>query len=343
MCAGSRRRRTPPGRVNGCPPRRNGRRPPASIRPPAARAAIRGVTPTRRGHRQSRSAPSANRPRWARIRRVRHRPGVHQLIGDVWEWTSSGFELYPGFEAFPYREYSEVFFGGDYRVLRGGSFGTDEVGLPRHVPQLGPPDPPADLLRFPAAPAICDRDDADVPTSGLSRPAARRSASAPYARHAFAVRQAGRRAICVAAAPSTPTVSVSPGAPDGEVSRSGTAGGRSGPTRRWGGAAAAALGRGAGRGALGHVRCASAEPPARRSPTGRWAFSHNGWIARVAGQRGGTGPPLPVTDRLTLEAPADSALLWALDPARGWSAADSPGCALGRVTARCCAWRPNRA
>ncbi len=27
--------------------------------------------------------------------------------------------------AFPYREYSEVFFGGDYRVLRGGSFGTD--------------------------------------------------------------------------------------------------------------------------------------------------------------------------------------------------------------------------
>ncbi|MEV0030512.1 ergothioneine biosynthesis protein EgtB [Nocardia sp. NPDC050793] len=53
--------------------------------------------------------------------------GVHQLIGDVWEWTSSGFEPYPGFRAFPYREYSEVFFGGDYRVLRGGSFGTDPV------------------------------------------------------------------------------------------------------------------------------------------------------------------------------------------------------------------------
>ncbi|MBW6439493.1 ergothioneine biosynthesis protein EgtB [Actinoplanes hulinensis] len=51
--------------------------------------------------------------------------GVHQLIGDVWEWVSSGFEPYPGFTAFPYREYSEVFFGGDYRVLRGGSFGTD--------------------------------------------------------------------------------------------------------------------------------------------------------------------------------------------------------------------------
>jgi iron(II)-dependent oxidoreductase len=51
--------------------------------------------------------------------------GVHQLIGDVWEWTSSGFHGYPGFRAFPYPEYSEVFFGGDYRVLRGGSFGTD--------------------------------------------------------------------------------------------------------------------------------------------------------------------------------------------------------------------------
>lgn len=53
--------------------------------------------------------------------------GVHQLMGDVWEWTSSGFEAYPGFRAFPYREYSEVFFGGDYKVLRGGSFGTDPV------------------------------------------------------------------------------------------------------------------------------------------------------------------------------------------------------------------------
>jgi iron(II)-dependent oxidoreductase len=51
--------------------------------------------------------------------------GVHQLIGDVWEWTSSDFRGYPGFTAFPYREYSEVFFGPDYKVLRGGSFGTD--------------------------------------------------------------------------------------------------------------------------------------------------------------------------------------------------------------------------
>jgi iron(II)-dependent oxidoreductase len=55
--------------------------------------------------------------------------GVHQLIGDVWEWTSSGWHPYPGFEMFPYPEYSEVFFGGDYRVLRGGSFGADPAAV----------------------------------------------------------------------------------------------------------------------------------------------------------------------------------------------------------------------
>ncbi|CAM5623860.1 Hercynine oxygenase OS=Streptomyces alboniger OX=132473 GN=egtB PE=3 SV=1 [Streptomyces alboniger] len=45
----------------------------------------------------------------------------------MWEWTSSGFLPYPGFAAFPYREYSDVFFGGDYKVLRGGAFSVDAV------------------------------------------------------------------------------------------------------------------------------------------------------------------------------------------------------------------------
>ncbi|NGN70212.1 ergothioneine biosynthesis protein EgtB [Streptomyces sp. A7024] len=55
--------------------------------------------------------------------------GARQLLGDVWEWTSSDFTPYPGFAAFPYREYSEVFFGPDYKVLRGGSFGADQVAV----------------------------------------------------------------------------------------------------------------------------------------------------------------------------------------------------------------------
>jgi iron(II)-dependent oxidoreductase len=45
-------------------------------------------------------------------------------VGQVWEWTSSCFNGYEGFVAHPYREYSEVFFGEDYRVLRGGSWAT---------------------------------------------------------------------------------------------------------------------------------------------------------------------------------------------------------------------------
>ncbi len=45
-------------------------------------------------------------------------------LGQVWEWTSSDFRAYPGFEAFPYREYSEVFFGDAYKVLRGGAWAT---------------------------------------------------------------------------------------------------------------------------------------------------------------------------------------------------------------------------
>ena len=47
-----------------------------------------------------------------------------QMLGQVWEWTSSDFLPYPGFEAFPYPEYSEVFFGDEHKVLRGGSWAT---------------------------------------------------------------------------------------------------------------------------------------------------------------------------------------------------------------------------
>jgi len=55
--------------------------------------------------------------------------GVHQLIGDVWEWTASDFEPYPRFEAFPYREYSAAHFGHGYKVLRGGAWATRAVAI----------------------------------------------------------------------------------------------------------------------------------------------------------------------------------------------------------------------
>jgi gamma-glutamyl hercynylcysteine S-oxide synthase len=51
--------------------------------------------------------------------------GDLQMAGQVWEWTCSDFLPYPGFEAFPYREYSEVFFGKGCKVLRGSSWATD--------------------------------------------------------------------------------------------------------------------------------------------------------------------------------------------------------------------------
>ncbi len=50
--------------------------------------------------------------------------GALAMIGDVWEWTASAFTGYPGFHADPYPEYSEVFFGTEYRTLRGGSWAT---------------------------------------------------------------------------------------------------------------------------------------------------------------------------------------------------------------------------
>jgi iron(II)-dependent oxidoreductase len=50
--------------------------------------------------------------------------GVEQLLGDVYEWTTSPFTGYPGYSTFPYPEYSEVFFDDGYRVLRGASWAT---------------------------------------------------------------------------------------------------------------------------------------------------------------------------------------------------------------------------
>jgi iron(II)-dependent oxidoreductase len=50
--------------------------------------------------------------------------GCYGMIGDVWEWTSGEFNGYPGFQSFPYKEYSEEFFGPEYKILRGVSWAT---------------------------------------------------------------------------------------------------------------------------------------------------------------------------------------------------------------------------
>jgi gamma-glutamyl hercynylcysteine S-oxide synthase len=48
--------------------------------------------------------------------------GAEQMLGDVWEWTSSPLRPWPGFTPMIYERYSQPFFDGDYRVLRGGSW-----------------------------------------------------------------------------------------------------------------------------------------------------------------------------------------------------------------------------
>jgi iron(II)-dependent oxidoreductase len=53
--------------------------------------------------------------------------GCQQLLGDVWEWTATDFEPYPGFRAFPYPEYSALHFGKGYKVLRGGAWATRPI------------------------------------------------------------------------------------------------------------------------------------------------------------------------------------------------------------------------
>jgi iron(II)-dependent oxidoreductase len=48
--------------------------------------------------------------------------GVEQMLGDVWEWTSSPLRPWPGFTPMIYERYTKPFFDGDYKILRGGSW-----------------------------------------------------------------------------------------------------------------------------------------------------------------------------------------------------------------------------
>jgi gamma-glutamyl hercynylcysteine S-oxide synthase len=58
--------------------------------------------------------------------------GVHGLLGNGWEWTSTEFAPFPGFEPFPfYRGYSADFFDGKHFVMKGGSARTAACMLRR--------------------------------------------------------------------------------------------------------------------------------------------------------------------------------------------------------------------
>ena len=123
-CPGSRPMPSPAHTAHASRRRRSGRRrrpgtrradgPPLPVGRRAARAARRanldqaGLGPHPAGAYPDGAAPC----------------GALGMLGDVWEWTASDFRGYDGFAAHPYREYSEVFFGPDYKVLRGGSWAT---------------------------------------------------------------------------------------------------------------------------------------------------------------------------------------------------------------------------
>jgi iron(II)-dependent oxidoreductase len=78
--------------------------------------------------------------------------GCRQMFGNVWEWTSSAFLPYPGFEADPYRDYSQPWFA-THRVLRGGAWTTRARLLRRTWRNFYTPDRRDVLAGFRTCPA----------------------------------------------------------------------------------------------------------------------------------------------------------------------------------------------
>jgi iron(II)-dependent oxidoreductase len=69
--------------------------------------------------------------------------GVSQLVGNGWEWTSTPFAPFPGFQPFPfYAGYSKNFFDQEHYVLKGGSQRTARCFLRRSFRNWFRPDYP---------------------------------------------------------------------------------------------------------------------------------------------------------------------------------------------------------
>ena len=56
---------------------------------------------------------------------VARRRGVLDGVGAAWEWCANAFHPYPGFRAYPYREYSAPWYDGRHFALRGGGRYTE--------------------------------------------------------------------------------------------------------------------------------------------------------------------------------------------------------------------------
>jgi iron(II)-dependent oxidoreductase len=65
--------------------------------------------------------------------------GCRQMLGNVWEWTSTTFYPFPGFTPGSYKEYSEPLFGNT-RVLKGGTWATRSRMVTGRYRNFYPPD-----------------------------------------------------------------------------------------------------------------------------------------------------------------------------------------------------------
>lgn len=66
---------------------------------------------------------------WAKAANCCNASGCEDMVGSIWQWTSTWFDAYTGFRPFPYDSYSQAYFDQDHRVLRGGSWATPQWAL----------------------------------------------------------------------------------------------------------------------------------------------------------------------------------------------------------------------